>query len=411
MNPYLAIVLVSLLGGWIIRLLVERLNLRHLSPVLPEEFAGAYDAERYRKSQEYLRETTRLGLISGTATTFLTAAFILFGGFPAADAAARSVGGGPVAAGLVFAAVLALLAQAVRLPFRVYRVFRIEEKYGFNRMTAKTFILDLVKSALLCAIIGGIIFSAVVAIFERLGAAAWLICWAAIALFQIIVVFVAPAAILPLFNKFTPLPEGALKTAIEEFARSRRFRMKGIFTMDASRRSTKSNAFFTGFGSLKRIVLFDTLLKKFAPPEIVAVLAHELGHFRRRHVLLLTAAGLAVQGFLLFLLSRLIDDPLLFAAFRLDEPSVYAGIVLFGFLASPLLDVFGVLEHALSRRFEKAADRDGAETPSGAAALISALMKLSADNLSNLTPHPLKVFLEYSHPPVLERIRSLRDSG
>jgi len=410
-NPYLAIVLVALLGGWLLRLAVDYLNLRRLSPLLPEEFAGVYDAERYRKSQEYLRETTRLGGLRETAADLLLAAFLLLGGFPAADGIARSLGRGPVSSGLIFAAILALLFEAAHLPFRAYRVFRIEEKFGFNRMTAKTFILDLVKGALLAAIIGGIMFSAVIAIFGRLGPAAWLICWAALALFQIFVAFIAPAAILPLFNKFTPLPEGELRTAIEDFARSRRFRMKGIFTMDASRRSAKSNAFFAGFGAFKKIVLFDTLLKKFGLPEIVAVLAHEMGHFRRRHVLLLTAWGLAAQGLLLFLLSRLISDERLFAAFRLENASVYAGIILSGFILSPLLWTFGVLERAVSRRFEREADRDGADTPFGTEAFVAALKTLAADNLTHLTPHPLKVVLEYSHPPVLERIRLLRSQA
>ena len=410
-NPYLAIVLASLLGGWLLRLAVDSLNLRRLSPLLPEEFAGVYDAGRYRKSQDYLRETTRLDRLARTAETALAAAFILLGGFPAADRIARALGRGPVLRGLIFAALPALLWAASCLPFRVYRVFRIEEKYGFNRTTGRTFLLDLAKGALLAAVLGGAVFSAAVAIFERLGPGAWPVGWAALALFQLFVAFIAPAAVLPLFNTFTPLPEGELKAAIERLARARRFRLRGIFTMDASRRSAKSNAFFTGFGALKRIVLFDTLLERLGTPEIVAVLAHELGHFRRRHVLLLFAWGIAVQGLLLFLLSRLLGDPLLFAAFRLERPSVYAGMVAFGFLASPARWLCGLLEHAVSRRFELSADRDGADTPYGAEALIAALKKLSRDNLSNLTPHPLKVFLEYSHPPVLERIRHLRRPG
>jgi STE24 endopeptidase len=261
-NFFLILILIIILGDYILDIVVETLNVRHISTDLPDEFAGYYDAQKYKQSQEYLKETTRFGIIIDSISTPLTIIFILIGGFNIVDTIARNFNQGMILTGLIFAAILMLLSQLLSIPFAIYNTFVIEEKYGFNRTTPKTFILDILKGWLLTLLLGGIIFSLILWFFDKTGSLAWVYCWGTVVVFQIVVTFFAPIIILPLFNKFHPLEEGELKTAIEEYAKSQNFKLKGIFKMDASRRSTKSNAFFTVFGRYRRIVLFDTLIEK-----------------------------------------------------------------------------------------------------------------------------------------------------
>jgi STE24 endopeptidase len=408
MNIYLFIILVILFGDYLLTLLVENMNVRYASPDLPAEFRGFYDAEKYRKSQEYLRENTRFDLFTGTVTTALLIMFILAGGFDFIDCFARSFQGGTILTGLIFAGVIAVLAEIVKIPFSVYHTFVIEEKYGFNRTTPKTFILDLLKGWLIGAFIAGTVFAGIIWFFGRFGPTAWVFSWIAITLFQVFLLFVAPVVIMPLFNKFKPLETGELRTAIEDYARARGFKMKGVFSMDGSRRSTKSNAFFTGFGRFRRIVLFDTLIARHTVGELVAVLAHEMGHYKKRHILKYIIMSVLSTGLMLFILSRFINNPGLFTAFRMEHLSVYASLIFFAFLYAPIAMLISVFTNILSRKHEYGADSYAVATRGDADDMINALKKLSVDNLSNLTPHPLKVFLQYSHPPVLERIRVLR---
>jgi STE24 endopeptidase len=408
MNSYLAVILAILVGAYLLDLIADLLNLRCIRPDLPDEFKGVYDAGRYRKSQDYLRDSTRLDLIAGGIMTAATVAFILCGGFAAVDRFARSFGMGEIATGLFFAALLLLLSQACRIPFSAYRTFVIEARYGFNRTTAATFFSDILRKWLLGALIGGALFSAIVWLFGEAGSAAWLYCWGVIAAAQLFLVFVAPVVIMPLFNTFTPLEEGELRAAIERYARSQGFALRGIFTMDASRRTGKSNAFFTGFGRYRRIVLFDTLVRKHTAEELVAILAHEVGHYKRKHVLASMLIMLGVTGLMLLLLSLFINNRGLFDAFGVRDLSVYASVFLFGFLVIPIQRAISLLTNAVSRRHEYRADAFAAETCGRPESVIAALEKLSVDNLANLTPHPIKVVLDYSHPPVLERIRRLR---
>jgi len=409
MNLFLIIILAVLIGDYLLRLIVETLNIRHLRTDLPEEFAGYYDKETYKKSQEYLKERTRFNLLEGAVLTPLTIAFILAGGFNWVDHLARGFHMGSIPTGLIFAAVLLLLSQMVSIPFSVYDTFVIEEKYGFNKTTPKTFVLDILKVWLLAAVIGGILFSAVLWFFEEAGPWAWFWCWMVVTLFQIGILFVAPVAIMPIFNKFVPLPEGELRAAIEAYARGQGFKLRGIFTMDGSKRSTKSNAFFTGFGRFKRIVLFDTLIQKHTVDELVSVLAHEMGHYRKKHILKSMLISILTSGLLFFILSLFINNPELFAAFGMDHVSVYASLFFFGFLYAPIEVLLSVFGNGLSRRHEYEADAFAVDTYGKPRAMVSALKKLSIDTLSNLTPHPLKVFLSYSHPPVLDRIRAIRE--
>ncbi|MBN2107696.1 MAG: M48 family metallopeptidase [Deltaproteobacteria bacterium] len=408
MNGYLIFILAVLILSWLLDLALEILNLRALKPDLPAEFQGWYDAGKYANSQQYLRDTTIFGCITDTFFLILTVAFILLGGFNFADGIARSAGFSEIPTGLLFAGMLILASDIIHIPFSAYATFVIEERYGFNKTTLKVFIFDHLKGWLLAAAIGGPVLALVLWFFQKAGPLAWLWCWAAVTVLQIALMFIAPAVIMPLFNKFTPLADGKLKGAIEGYARGQKLKLQGIFTMDGSRRSTKSNAFFTGFGRFRRIVLFDTLIEKHSVEELVAVLAHEVGHYKKRHILRMLVMSVATSGVMFFILSLFLSSPSLSAAFRMEHTSLYATLFFFGFLYAPIEMLIGIGANILSRRHEFEADEFAARTVTSPEPLITALKKLSVDNLSNLTPHPAKVFLEYSHPPVLERIQSLR---
>ena len=405
---FLIIILTILIGEYLLNLIVDTKNVRYLKTDLPEEFSGYYDREKYRKSQEYLKENTRFGLITDSIATPVTIAFILLGGFNLVDQFARSFHLGTIPTGLIFAGVLMLGSQLMAIPFSIYSTFVIEEKYGFNKTTPRTFVLDILKAWVLTAVIGGILFSAVLWFFKEAGPWAWAYCWIAVTLFQIFLLFVAPVVIMPIFNKFTPLEDGELRAAIEEYAKKQDFKLKGVFTMDGSRRSTKSNAFFTGFGRFRRIVLFDTLIEKQTADELVSVLAHEMGHYKKKHILKSIVISILTTGLMFYILSIFMNNRELFAAFRMQHISIYASLFFFGFLYAPIEIVLSIFGNILSRRHEYEADGYAVATYRKPQSMITALKKLSVDNLSNLTPHPLKVFLTYSHPPVLERIRAIR---
>jgi STE24 endopeptidase len=408
MNPYLPLILAFLAGSWLLDAVADLLNLRHAAPELPDEFRDVFDSEKYRRAQTYLGDHTRFDLGTNAFMLLVTLAFILGGGFGALDAWARSWGWGPIPTGLLFAGTLALLSALIHIPFNAYATFAIEARYGFNRTTARTFILDLLKAFLLAAVIGGIALAGVLWFFQTAGPLAWLYAWLAVTAFELLLLVVAPVLIMPLFNRFAPLPDGAVKTALTDYIRAQNFRHRGIFTMDGSRRSAKANAFFTGFGRLRRVVLFDTLIAKHPPDELVAVVAHEIGHYKKKHLWLHLAMSIAIGGLMFAGLNLFIANPAPTAALGIRRHSLYAGLIAFGFLAAPMLAALSVGAHALARRNEYAADRYAAATCGHPAALIAALKRLSADNLANLTPHPLKVLLDYSHPPVLARIRALR---
>jgi len=408
MNGYLLCILAILLLGYLLDLTVALLNLRSLRPELPLEFTGVYDADQYARSQEYTRVTTRFSLIHNTVSLMLTLVFIFAGGFNLIDLAARSFGLLSIPTGLIFTGLLALLSTALNLPFSVYSTFVIEQRFGFNTTTVATFILDGLKALLLAIVLGGPLLAAILWFFETSGQMAWLYCWVAAVAFILVAQFLAPVVIMPLFNKFVPLAEGELKEAITRYAASQQFALQGIYTMDGSKRSTRANAFFTGFGRFRRIVFFDTLIDKLAPAEIVAVLAHEMGHYKLKHIPVMMALSILQMGLLFFILSLFLGNQGLFAAFGMEHLSVYASLVFFGFLYAPISTILAIGFHAFSRRNEYQADRFAAQTGADGNALISGLKKLSVSNLSNLTPHPLHVFLNYSHPPILARIEALR---
>jgi len=405
---YQVVIVAIIIGEYLLDLLVDALNVLHSSHNLPREFEGWYDADRYGKSQEYLSENSRFGLVVDTLSTPLTILFILVGGFNYVDLWVRSAELGTIWTGLMFTGALVLASTILGLPASLYGTFVIEEKYGFNRTTAATFILDRVKSLLLMVIIGGPLLAGLLWFFEKAGSMAWVYSWVFVTVVQVVLMFVAPVLIMPLFNKFLPLEEGELRDSIEEYARSQQLKMKGVFTMDGSKRSTKSNAFFTGFGRFRRIVLFDTLIEKHTVDELVSVLAHETGHYRKRHIALSLAVSILTTGVMLFLLSFFLESDGLFAAFKMEHKSIYAGFVFFGFLFAPINMVLSILGNLMSRKHEYEADAFAVSTHGKPESMIAALKRLSVDNLSNLTPHPLNVFLNYSHPPVLQRINAIR---
>jgi STE24 endopeptidase len=409
MNTVGIFIIAALIIEFALRRLSEALNLRSASAQVPDAFKDLYDSQRYARAQDYLKARTRLAWISSCVFLAATLAFWLCGGFGVLDEWVRSLGLGPVLSGLIYVGALLIGRSILAVPFQAYTVFVIEERFGFNRTNFKTFFADGVKALAVSVLIGGSLLSGVLALFEYAGPRAWWFGWALVVVFTAAVQFVMPRFILPLFNKFTPLDEGELRAAIFRYVRSLRFPLENVFVMDGSRRSTKSNAFFTGFGKHRRIVLFDTLIRAHTTPELVAILAHETGHYRKKHILKNLAFAAVHSGVLLFAFSFTLRFPILFEAFFVEQPSVYAGLVLFSLLLRPFDLLLDLLLNMVSRSHEREADRFAVETTHDKNALVSALKKLSADNLSNLSPHPLHVALSYSHPPIQQRLRSIED--
>ncbi|NIV93076.1 M48 family metalloprotease [candidate division KSB1 bacterium] len=409
LNIYGTIILGTLIFSFIISLITEILNLKALRDEVPEEFKGVYDEEAYRNSQEYTRVKTKFGFITSVFGLAVTLTFWFTGGFNYLDRIVRSWELHPIFTGLVYIGILILAKSLLSLPFSIYSTFVIEERFGFNKTTPRTFITDILKGLLLGIVLGGPLLAGVLAFFQYAGTMAWVYCWLATTVFTLFVQFIAPTWIMPLFNKFTPLEEGKLREAIFNYARAVKFPLKNLFVMDGSKRSTKSNAFFTGFGKNKRIALFDTLIEKHTVAELVNVVAHEIGHYKKKHIIQGTIISILHTGVMFFLLSIFISHEGLFEAFYMEQTSIYAGLIFFGMLYSPIELVLSIFMQIFSRKNEYEADRFAAETTNDPTSMIDALKKLSRDNLSNLTPHRLYVFLNYSHPPVLQRIRALQE--
>ncbi|MBE9535720.1 MAG: M48 family metallopeptidase [Proteobacteria bacterium] len=410
MNLYSTIILAALIAAFLLELVSEMLNLRALKSELPAEFEAVYEVDKYRKSQDYTRTQAKFGLVSSAFDIAVLLVFWFSGGFNLIDKFVRSFDFGSIVTGLLFIGLLLLLKTIISLPFSIYSTFVIEERFGFNRTTPLTYVSDMLKGVALTVLLGGPLLGAIIAFFEYAGTGGWFYGWLAVTAFTLLVQFVAPTWIMPLFNKFTPLGEGDLRSAIMDYAASVRFPLDNLFVMDGSKRSSKSNAFFTGFGKNRRIALFDTLIEKHTVAELVAVLAHEIGHYKKRHVIQGMLIGIVHMGILFYLLSIFLGHKGLFEAFFMEEISVYAGLIFFSLLFTPLELVLSLFMHGLSRRNEYEADRFAMETTGSGDAMVAALKKLSVHNLSNLTPHPFYVFLNYSHPPLLQRIAAIRCS-
>lgn len=408
MNQFGYIILIALGAEILLNILSDILNLKMLRSEVPEEFHGTYDAKRYRKSQEYLRVNTQFGWWVASFNLLIVLVFWFSGGFAWLDVWIRGFGFSAIVNGMLYIGILLMLHTGLSQPFSIYATFVIEERFGFNKTTGRTYLLDLIKGMLLSILLGGPLLAGILAFFEFSGSYAWVYCWIVSVVFMLIMYFITPTWIMPLFNKFDPLEEGELKSAILSYAADIQFPLKNVSVMDGSKRSAKSNAFFTGFGKNKRIVLFDTLIAQHTVPEIVAVLAHEMGHFKKKHILQSLLIGIIQTGFMFYLLSFFISHKGLFDTFYMDQISVYAGLIFFGMLFAPVDFFVGLLIKMRTRSNEYEADRYAVDTTIDPNAMIEVLKKLSVHNLSNLLPHPLHVFLGDSHPPVLKRIKAIK---
>ncbi len=407
MNLFSWFILAALLLDLLLQGLASYLNLKALRGDPLPQVADLYEGERWKRTRDYLVARLKLGWTERIFDTALLLAFWFLKGFPALDRIAPDLGLGELGKGLSFLAALLLGKAVLGLPFQAWSTFVVEEKFGFNRTTPKTFFLDRLKALLLFLVLGLPLLAGILAFFLHAGRWAWLYCWGAVTLFSLFIQYIAPTWIFPLFHKFTPIEKGTLEEKIRAYAEKIGFPLQGIYVADGSRRSGKANAFFTGFGRNKRIVLFDTLLQKHTEEEILAVLAHEMGHYKERHILKGTLLGILHTGILFFLLSLFLQVPGLHRAFFMERITVHGALVFFGLLYAPVELLLSLFFNYLSRLHEYQADRFAAETLGSAAPLAAALKKLSADHLSHPCPHPMAVALSWSHPPLLHRLRRL----
>ena len=407
MNVFSYVILIALLLRFVLNIVADALNLRALRQEIPSSLASVYKPDEYRKSQKYTRLLTRFGFATSSFSLLIILLFWFTGGFNFLDQIVRSWSLNSIVNGLCYIGILVIAYELLTLPFSVYATFVIEERFGFNKTTPHVFVIDRLKGLVLTILLGGSVLAAILALFEYVGGYAWLCCWLAVTIFNVVMNFIAPIWIMPLFNKFTPMESGELRDSIQSYAGSTGYEVKNIFVMDGSKRSTKANAFFTGFGRTKRIALFDTLISKHTIQELVGVLAHEIGHYKKRHVLWGLLISIIHTGLIFYLLSVLLVISDLYQAFYMDNTSIYAGLLFFGLLYTPVEMVLSVALHMFSRRNEYEADRFAVQTTGQPLSLIEALKKLHSDNLSNLTPHPFYVFLNYSHPTLLQRIQAI----
>ncbi len=376
---------------------------------VPPELADIYTNEQFSKAKSYYSDRLKMSSVSDALGLIAFPLFWFLGGFPYLETVVSAITDSEIYRGLLFIGILVFAQFLIGLPFSVYSTFVIEAKYGFNKMTVKTFILDLLKSTLLSMLIGLPILAAILWVFGELGNNAWLIGFLLVTAFSFILSFIAPTWIMPIFNKFVPLGSGSLRDKITTMAEKAKFPLTNIFVIDGSKRSTKSNAFFTGFGKNKRIALYDTLIQNHSEEELVAVLAHEIGHYKLKHITQGMAIGVVHTFVLFFLLGQILQSEMLYSAFYMTNMPIYAGLIFFGILFSPIESILSVVMNSLSRRNEFAADNFAKKLIGKGTHLIEALKKLSTDNLSNPVPHPFYVLLNYSHPPVVERIRKLAE--
>jgi len=411
MDPQIlfSIIIAVLLVDFVIDKCIDFLNARHFDDRIPEPLKDVYKEEEYVKSQSYKKENYRFSLITSSFSLILTLCFFLFKGFAWVDEIARDFGTNEVTVALIFFGIIMLGTDLLNTPFSFYRTFVIEEKYGFNKSSKKLFLTDKLKGWGLSIIVGGAVLALIIWFYEKTGDNFWIYTWVFIGLFTLFMTLFYSSLVVPLFNKQTPLEDGPLKAAIEDFASNAGFALSNIFVIDGSKRSTKANAYFSGFGSKKRIVLYDTLIDDLSTKEIVAVLAHEVGHYKKNHVLINMILSLLVTGITLYVFSLFVGNKVLSEALSVSTPSFHIGLITFGILYSPISEITGILMNYISRKFEYQADNFAKEKFEGEA-LVSSLKKLSRNSLSNLTPHKATIFVHYSHPTLLQRVLNLRHS-
>ena len=405
-NPIFWLIIAIPIFGFITERVLDYLNSKMWSVKLPNKLTGICDEEEYKKSQLYDKEGKRLSFWSSSFNLLVILAMIMFGGFAFVDNLSRTISADPIICALLFFGIIGFVSDIINIPFSYYDNFVIESKFGFNRMTITMFITDHLKSWVITIMIGAPVLGLITYFYYKTGDNFWLLAWGVVIVVSVFINFFYSELIVPLFNKQKPLEEGILREKIECFSEKVGFKLKNIYVIDGSKRSSKANAYFSGFGSKKRIVLFDTLLKEFSDDEIVAVLAHEIGHYRKKHVLQSLFISVMTTGLMLFLLSVVIKSPALSHALGSEQPNFQLGLIVFGILYSPLSLVIGLGANYFSRKNEFEADRFAKEN-FDASALSSALKKLSVKNLSNMMPHPVYVFFHYSHPPLLERLEKI----
>ena len=401
-------ILISILIiSFIVDKVLDALNAKHYKDPIPPELSDVYEEEDYLKSQNYKKANDRFSSIASSISLVVTLFFFYLDGFAFVDEWARTFSDNTIIIALLFFGSIMFASDLLSTPFSYYHTFIIEEKFGFNKTTLKTFLVDKIKGWLMSAILGGLLLSIIIWFYESVGSNFWLYAWGIIAVFIFFINMFYARLIVPLFNKQTPLCDGSLKTKIQDYAQKVGFKLDKIVVIDGSKRSTKANAYFSGFGSEKRVTLFDTLIKDLEEEEIVAVLAHEVGHYKRKHILFNLIISILIMGFTFWLLSLFIGNPILSEALNVALPSFHIGLIAFGILYSPISELTGLLMNFISRIFEYQADNYAKET-FDASPLISGLKKLNKNSLSNLTPHPAYVFVYYSHPTLLQRYHNMK---
>ena len=405
-NTLFFLILIIPVTGFLLERYLEHLNAGMWSDKLPDKLKGICDEEEYRKIQYYHKDNKKLSLLSSSFNLLIILAMIAAGGFALVDSLARSLGNNAIVVSLLFFGIIGLASDLLNVPFSLYDTFVIEKKYGFNKMSITTFITDHLKSWIIALIVGAPVLGLITWFYYKAGPLFWVYAWGLITAFSIFMNLFYSELIVPFFNKQTPLEEGTLREKIEKFASSTGFKLRDIYVIDGSKRSTKANAYFSGFGPKKRIVLFDTLIKEMTEDEIVAVLAHEIGHYKKKHVIMTLIFSVLLTGVMLFLFSLVVNNPSLSRALGAEEPGFHLGLIVFGILYSPLSLLIGLVSNYISRKNEFEADRFVKENYKPEY-LTDALKKLSVKNLSNMMPHPAYVFFHYSHPPLLQRLEKL----
>ena len=386
---------------------IDALNAKHYNDPIPKELEGVYNTEEYLKSQNYKKTNYQFSVLTSSFSIVTTVLFFIFDGFAYVDTIAKNITSNTILITLIFFGIILFASDILNTPFSYYKTFVIEEKFGFNKTTKKLFIIDKIKGWFMLAIIGGGILALISWFYQLTTTSFWLYAWALVTVFSIFMNMFYSKLIVPLFNKQTLLEDGALKTAIESFAKKIGFKLDNIYVIDGSKRSTKANAYFSGFGSQKRITLYDTLINDLDTDEIVAVLAHEVGHYKKKHIVYNLILSILITGLTLYILSLFVGNQLLSNALGVSAPSFHIGLIAFGILYSPISEVTSLFMNALSRKFEYQAD-DYAKNNFAAQPLITSLKKLSKNSLSNLTPNPLYVKIHYSHPTLLQRVLNLK---
>ena len=401
------IIVVFLCLDFVLERVLESLNSKHMSPVLPDSLKGIYEEKEYSRFQSYKRENGRLDSWSSGVGFVVMIVFLVAGGFGWYNSWVVSLTDSVVWQTILFVVGLSVASTVLDIPFDYYATFRIEEKYGFNKTTRRVYWLDAVKELFLSLVLGGVLLALVVWFYTWAGTYFWLYAWGAVTLFSVFMAMFYSQLIVPLFNKQTPLQEGSLRDKIQNFAEKVGFKLDNIYVIDGSKRSTKANAYFTGLGPKKRVVLYDTLIDELTEEEIVAVLAHEVGHYKKRHTLRSMVVSVIQMGVLFWLFSLCVNNAALSEALGGDRAYFQLGLIAFAILYSPVNLILGIGMNVWSRSNEYEADAFAARYYEGDY-LVSGLKKISVKSLSNLTPHPLYEYIYYSHPSLLKRIDAIK---